>query len=380
MKPLLLTVNGEQVEASVEPRTSLADFLRGGIGLTGTHLGCEHGVCGACTILIDGKPSRSCITYAVQMEGCDVRSIEGFDVDPVMEALRAEFNRQHALQCGFCTPGMLIMARDIVNRLGDPGEARVREELAGNLCRCTGYAGIVQAVRNVGATHGPAQTQQHARSVPSMVASGASTPLRPAESPAAPVEGSTAPDLANANVVAHEFVVDAPSAKVWAFFRDLPSVAACISGADLIGYDDQTFRARIVVKFGPMRASLEGAGTYGFDESAHTGILSGSGRDGLTGSLLHGSLAFSIGDASSSSTRVKTVMTFKLSGVLAQFSRGSIAQQFVGRVMTQFAENASNALAARGIGATGAKPAARASASIRSWLSILLRSLLGRGR
>ena len=149
MKPLALTVNGDQAAAQVEPRTSLADFLRDQLRLTGTNVGCEHGVCGACTLLIDGVPARSCITLAIACDGADVRTIEGLDDDPLTAALRAAFSAEHALQCGYCTPGMLITARDIVTRLPDAGERRVREELAGNLCRCTGYLGIVRAILRV---------------------------------------------------------------------------------------------------------------------------------------------------------------------------------------------------------------------------------------
>ena len=130
MKPVTLTVNGKPVNAEVEPRTSLADYLREGEGLTGTNLGCEHGVCGACTIEIDGVPARSCITLAVACEGARVRTIEGFYEDPVMEQLRQAFTAEHALQCGYCTPGMLVTARDIVLRLPDADEARIRLELS----------------------------------------------------------------------------------------------------------------------------------------------------------------------------------------------------------------------------------------------------------
>jgi carbon-monoxide dehydrogenase small subunit len=144
-----LTVNGFPAEAAVAPRTSLADALREHLMLTGTNVGCEHGVCGACTVLIDGAPARSCIALAVACEGADVRTIEGLDDDPVAAALREAFAAEHALQCGYCTPGMLVTARDIVTRLPDADEARVREELAGNLCRCTGYVGIVRAVLRV---------------------------------------------------------------------------------------------------------------------------------------------------------------------------------------------------------------------------------------
>jgi carbon-monoxide dehydrogenase small subunit len=148
-KNIALTVNGQRVEAAVEPRTHLADFLREQLNLTGTNLGCEHGVCGACTLEIDGVPARSCITYAVACDGAAVRSIEGFEDDPVMEQLRQAFTAEHALQCGYCTPGMLMTARDIVTRLPDADEARIRKELSGNLCRCTGYMGIVSAIQRV---------------------------------------------------------------------------------------------------------------------------------------------------------------------------------------------------------------------------------------
>ena len=149
MKTIALTVNGKAVSAAVEPRLQLADFLREHRALTGTHLGCEHGVCGACTLLIDGQPARSCITLAVACDGADVRTIEDFDDDAVMVRLRRAFSAEHGLQCGYCTPGMLITARDIVTRLPSADEARIRIELSGNLCRCTGYVGIVAAIRRV---------------------------------------------------------------------------------------------------------------------------------------------------------------------------------------------------------------------------------------
>ena len=148
-RPVAITVNGQRVEAEVEPRTHLADFLREARGLTGTNLGCEHGVCGACTLEIDGAPARSCITYAVACDGASVRSIEGFGDDQVMAQLREAFTAEHALQCGYCTPGMLVTARDLVMRRPDADEARIRKELAGNLCRCTGYMGIVSAIQHV---------------------------------------------------------------------------------------------------------------------------------------------------------------------------------------------------------------------------------------
>jgi carbon-monoxide dehydrogenase small subunit len=148
-KTVNITINGRAVTAEVESRTHLGDFLRDDQRLTGTHLGCEHGVCGACTVLMDGVPVRSCINFAVACDGTDIRTIEDFDDDDLMAHLRRAFTEEHGLQCGYCTPGMLITARDIIVRLPDADEPRIRLELSGNLCRCTGYVGIVRAIKRV---------------------------------------------------------------------------------------------------------------------------------------------------------------------------------------------------------------------------------------
>lgn len=155
MLPIALTVNGRALQALVEPRTHLADFLREHCRLTGTHLGCEHGVCGACTILIAGVPARSCLTYAAACDGLSIHTIEGFDDDPVMADLREAFSREHALQCGFCTPGMLISARAVLARDPKPAVDDIRRELSGNLCRCSGYRKIVAAVAHAAAELAP---------------------------------------------------------------------------------------------------------------------------------------------------------------------------------------------------------------------------------
>ena len=152
MMPIALMVNGEPVKAEVAPRTHLADFLREHLLLTGTHIGCEHGICGACTVEIDGEIARSCITYAVVCDGARIRTIEGFDDDALMAQLRQAFREAHALQCGYCTPGMLIAARDLVCRKRGLTRAEIRTEMSGNLCRCTGYMGIVDAIERVMAT------------------------------------------------------------------------------------------------------------------------------------------------------------------------------------------------------------------------------------
>ncbi len=144
-----LTVNGEAIVADVLPRTHLADFLRDGLGLTGTHLGCEHGVCGACTVRLDGAIVRGCLVLAVQADGAVVETIEGVSDRGEIADLQAQFAAVNALQCGYCTPAMLLTAQDLLLQGGVPDRATIREHLSGNYCRCTGYQSIVDAVETV---------------------------------------------------------------------------------------------------------------------------------------------------------------------------------------------------------------------------------------
>jgi len=146
---LTLTVNGRAVSALVEPRTHMADFLRDHLLLTGTHTGCEHGVCGACTVMLDGAPARACIALAAGCDGAVVQTIEGMDADPVTMRLRAAFTADHALQCGYCTPGMLMAAAELLETQPDASREEVRAWMSGNYCRCTGYQSIVDAVCEV---------------------------------------------------------------------------------------------------------------------------------------------------------------------------------------------------------------------------------------
>jgi aerobic carbon-monoxide dehydrogenase small subunit len=144
-QPTRVTVNGKSYARVVDPRLTLADFLRHELNLTGTHLGCEHGVCGACTVLVDGHSARSCLMFAVQTNNCDVTTVEGLAPDGTLSVLQQAFIDNHGLQCGFCTPGMLITLTELLRDNPEPSEQEVREALTGNLCRCTGYAGIVKA-------------------------------------------------------------------------------------------------------------------------------------------------------------------------------------------------------------------------------------------
>jgi 2-furoyl-CoA dehydrogenase 2Fe-2S iron sulfur subunit len=143
-----VTLNGRKVAAEAEPRMLLSDFLRHALGATGTHVGCEHGICGACTVLIDGVATRSCLTLAVQAEGREVKTVESLaGANGALNPLQQAFRDNHALQCGFCTPGILMSFTDYLARNSHPSEAEIRDVLSGHLCRCTGYAGIVAAIK-----------------------------------------------------------------------------------------------------------------------------------------------------------------------------------------------------------------------------------------
>jgi carbon-monoxide dehydrogenase small subunit/2-furoyl-CoA dehydrogenase 2Fe-2S iron sulfur subunit len=144
-----LTVNGRRYREAVEPRLLLSDFLRHRLGLTGTHVGCEHGVCGSCTILLDGVSARSCLLFAAQADGSELRTVEGLASGGELNALQQAFRQCHALQCGFCTPGILMAATDLLSRPGRPTREDIVDMLSGHLCRCTGYEPIVEAIARV---------------------------------------------------------------------------------------------------------------------------------------------------------------------------------------------------------------------------------------
>ena len=343
MTTVRLTVNGEPCSADVAGRTQLAELLRDHLHLTGTHLGCEHGVCGACTVLVDGKPIRSCITYAQACEGADIVTVEGLGDDPVGRALGEAFARHHALQCGFCTPGMLIAAWDIVTRLAPTSEAVIRHELSGNLCRCTGYMGIVAAVRDVARQHRGAATageaapagdetaatddatarggeavsdadatasgreSSHPRAAP---IGGGPVPLAAAEddhgesatssavafepfevdpihlarveATAAGAPGSAVRPMTQADgwtLVEREFVIGHPVDALWALFEDVPRVAECLPGVHVESAGADRFAGRAEIRFGPIGASFHGEGTRETDAGRRTGVIAGRGSD-----------------------------------------------------------------------------------------------------
>ena len=358
-KTINLTVNGEAVTGTVEPRLQLADFLREHLLLTGTHLGCEHGICGACTVEIDGQIARSCIAYAVACDGAKVRTIEGFDDDAVMARLRQAFTEKHALQCGYCTPGMLITARDIITRLHDPDRRRIREELSGNLCRCTGYVGIVNAVQCVleerfESGMVPPAAQASPAAADRAWSSGVSTRRTAILEPNAPAQrvGSETPTPIAAAIEADEeeregalttlrqsFPVAHPPSVVWEYFSDVEKVAGCMPGARLTTpVQDNRIEGRIDIKFGPMRATFAGKADLMRDDALRVGSIEGTGRDRLTATRAKGRVEYRLcEEQEGAATRVDIELGFALAGPLAQFGRGGLVNDLVARLTEQFA-------------------------------------------
>ena len=326
MKSIALTVNGEAVTANVTPRTSLADFLREDLLFTGAHLGCEQGVSGACTVMIDGAPARSCIALAVTCDGADVQTIESFDDDPRMAQLRAAFTKEHALQCGYCTPGMMISSYDIVGRLPDADEARVREELSGNLCRCTGYTGIVRAVRSCLGETAPALPAKPAFKVERDV----TAPVAAASQAVLP---SGAPELHQSFTVAHS--ADA----VWTVFQDIEAVAGCMPGVSLTAAPkDGHVEGQVAIKLGPISAAFAGTAQVRLDDAQRSGVVSGQGRDSGSGSSVRGEVKFAV-VSSGAETRVDVAVAYALTGALGQFARGGIVNDVAARLTNAFAAN-----------------------------------------
>nr|WP_255617277.1 2Fe-2S iron-sulfur cluster-binding protein [Aurantimonas sp. VKM B-3413] len=302
--------------------------------------------------MVDGRPVRSCLTFAATCEGADVRTIEGYDGDPLMASLRAAFSRHHALQCGYCTPGMLATAYDIVRRLPEADEARIREELSGNLCRCTGYAGIVAAIADVLAAPPAAAVQPIARPAPQRDTDRDSptrerTPAPPEGRPAAPASPSVAiPERIEDGVtLERRLELSVAPDRVWTLFQDLPSVVRCLPGAALDAASEdpaEPVRGSFTVAIGPMRATFEGRALVSYDADHRAGRVRGAGSDPVSRSRAEGELRFRVADGShSGASAVVVEMTYRLKGPLAQFGRPAIVADVVDRLMARFADNLS---------------------------------------
>ena len=325
MTEISLTVNGRLVSAEVEPRLHLADFLREKRGLTGTHIGCEHGVCGACTLLLDGMPARSCITYATACGDRSVMTIEGLEDDPVIARLRQAFTAKHALQCGYCTPGMLVTARDIVLRLPDADEDRIRLELAGNLCRCTGYQGIVDAIRSV--LDAKLDFARQRPNSPPKIRFGAVTDVELKPEAALRITA-----LQDGDRLSLSLQLAAPPEAVWKAIADPRLVANCVPGASLARVDDGRIEGDLLVSLGPIQGRFSGAATVDYDAAGHTGSVAGEGRDQATGTRLSAQATFAVRPDGDRASTVDFTMSYALRGPLAQFGRGPVVRVFAAEI------------------------------------------------
>ncbi len=362
MKTISLVVNGQSVEKPVSDRTHLGDFLREQVGLTGTHLGCEHGVCGACTVLSNGRPIRACITFAVACDGQAITTVEGYGDDPIIRRLRESFTEHHALQCGYCTPGMLATARDIVLRIPDADEQRVRIELSGNICRCTGYVGIVAAILSVlnDLKIAPDSSIEHMRDA--MRSRNCNVNAEPMSDSFIHFEAQSSPVSAdmratgksdmpravtqsgtqkNQTHIDGSFDLAFDAKTVWLFMTDLPAVAACLPGAQIKEQAGNKVHGRVGIKFGPMSASFDGAAILEKDDQAFSAVLKGSGQDSLSQSRATGDVLYRLEVLDQAFTRVHVDLAYSLQGPLAQFSRSGLVQEFVRRMITDFGRNVS---------------------------------------
>ena len=347
-------VNGSPVVETVEPRLHLADLLRERLGLTGTHLRCEQGACGACTLLIDGEPARSCITYAVLCEGAEITTLEGLENDPVMAALRRAFTAEHGLQCGFCTPGMLITARDIVMRLPDADERRIRLELSGNLCRCTGYVGIVRAIRRVLEERraGTFAVLASERRKLGPVGSGRAAPSagEALVRTSGAISGDTRPAFAEADMglagkkpnieIRQSFVIARPPREVWNFLGDVERVVPCMPGAMLTALQDDRLQGQLAFKLGPIAAAFDGEARVIRDDAGQRGMIVGAGRDRLSTPRASAEIEYQLSaEQGGAVTRVDIVVRALLLGPLAQFGRSAIVNDLAARITDMFARN-----------------------------------------
>jgi carbon-monoxide dehydrogenase small subunit len=369
-----LTVNARAVKVVVEPRTHLADFLRENLNLTGTHLGCEHGVCGACTLLLDGVPARSCITFAAACDGARVTTIEGLDDDEIATELRTAFSREHALQCGYCTPGMLISARDLVLRLDAADERSIRVGLSGNLCRCTGYVGIVRAVRSVieqrrkrgilpipGAGReqlGPVGSGNSANAtissaLKSLATSGATEAQEPLET-----SGAIAiPDFVPDKVFEQRFAVAHAPDRIFDMFGDIRQIAACLPGASLTGVPaPEHVAGTIRVKLGPISANFRGTARIERNLENLSGRIVGMGSDRRGRSSTQAEIRYHLVPIEhGAATRVELAIGYSLRGMLAQIAREGLVRDFAARLAADFARNLDRQLSGISRGGSAAR-------------------------
>jgi carbon-monoxide dehydrogenase small subunit len=392
MTAVTFTVNGTEVALDVEPRLTLADALRHRLGLTGTHLGCEHGVCGACTVLVDGAAVRSCLLFCVQAAGAEVTTVEGLgDVDD-LHPLQEAFRRHHGLQCGFCTPGFLMSAYELLRDGGDWRDDRhLRRELSGVLCRCTGYDGIVAAVAEVAAAHPRGLPPPKALGRPitvrgAMLAPGEGHALearRP--EPAAPALPArldlTVPEGPPTETVEVTTTIAPPVEDAWALLSDLGRASRCMPGVELERADrEDAYSGHVRVHLGPMRLDFAGAARLlERDHERRAVRVIAAGRD-PSGSGVRADVVLGAKASERGGTVVRATAKLHLSGRAAQFGR-SIAGDVSRQLFNEF-----GACVERTLTTGDAEVPRRLAGGALAWRVLraralaLLRRLLGRGK
>ena len=380
-----LTVNGTPAVLTLPARVTLADALRDHLGLTGTHVGCEHGVCGMCTVLVDGEAVRACLMFAAQADGAEIITVEGLGRPDKLHPLQESFGRNHALQCGFCTPGFLMSGYDLLTRRPAVPDEELPAELSGVICRCTGYRNILTAIREVRDSY----------------PDGMPPPGNCAQSPASPE--AAAPSSAGANGAAEIVLPDAaeivlpdteptvsvtvsaevgvPAEQVWRVFADVNWLARCLPGAELTGdLGGNRYAGRARVSAGPVKLTFHGVAHIAeFDVGGQRMRVLAQGRDAggaqTQAEIVLRTDAAGTRDTETGATDPGTILVadarLYLTGRIAQFGR-SLAGDVSRRMFTQFAEAVAEAAA------TGSAPARPMKAP--SAAGLLLAALLGRLR
>jgi carbon-monoxide dehydrogenase small subunit len=334
-------------------------------------------------VLLDGVSARSCITYAVACEGADVTTIEGLDEDDITTELRAAFTREHALQCGYCTPGMLVSARDLVLRLTAPDERQIRIGLSGNLCRCTGYVGIVRAVQSVISARRArniAPEPDGGRKALGPAGAGRSRregAIQPEPAHASDTAGAPAeiPDFTPANRLERDFTLPHPPKDVFAMFDDIAAVAACLPGASLTtAPSPERVEGAIRIKLGPIAATFLGTARIERDAKNLSGRIVGIGNDRRSRSATQGEIRYRLAPMEDgAATRVDLSIGYTLTGMLAQVGRPGLVRDLAERLIAEFAANLDRRM-------SGASPEQAAATELRgfSMISGVLRARIAR--
>ena len=373
---ITMSINGREVSGNAEPRTHLADFLREELLLTGTHLGCEQGVCGACTLMVDGRQVRACLTLAVSCEKAEIETVEGYNGDPLMAEIRDAFKRHHGLQCGYCTPGMLAAVYDLIRRHPKADEDIIRRQLSGNLCRCTGYAGIVEAVKDVLAGNTPEATVTPGPRA--FIPIAEAKPATGGEESGEVVRletGSYLSDLPSRAKLSEgiELIrsldLDVSPDAIWQILKDPQKVVRCIPGASLTNQTDHNLIHGVCkVAVGPMAATFRGSAEVSTNDETLSGNVIGKGKDRLSRSILEGCLDYSVSANDNGGSSINLNMLYRLSGPLSQFGRPAIVEEIADQLLQKIGVSLVEA-------ATGKTTASNSHNSVGG-ISILLKSLL----